>query len=217
MNNSQGFRVGDPIPIEQLPRKFVAAGGASLVFLVTPPSGACFIQKVSKKESNAHLVREARAFERAGVVQGLVKYLGFDVRNGLFLKFLEGETLATKLTWQGRLSDQHAVSLVRSLCKTVHVLHQRGVIHRDLAPNNILITNDGNVWVIDLGLALVAAEGGGYEEFELGRVGTGIYKDPEINDFFPGDAQSDVYSIGQLLATMTLPPSEAKLQQINKK
>jgi serine/threonine protein kinase len=162
----------------------------------------------------ARILREAQAYEvlQRGEARapGLVGCLGFDPEQGaLVLEWLDGVTFAT-LIQRRPYPESLLISWAVSICKTLKFMHKNGVIHRDLAPKNVMLLTGtkAEVRLLDLGLALVASPMGGYEPFAPGRVGTIPYRAPEVSDAFPGDARSDIYSLGRLLADFARPRGE---------
>lgn len=116
-------------------------------------------------------------------------------RHFLSMEWIDGETLAAMLTRRGRPPLDEAVRIARRLCAGLAAAHDRGVIHRDLTPSNVMLDESGAVRITDFGVA------------ELGRVvrgrrareGTPAYMAPEQ---FAGEevtARSDIYSLGLLL------------------
>ncbi|MEM9378556.1 MAG: serine/threonine-protein kinase [Planctomycetota bacterium] len=113
----------------------------------------------------------------------------------------------TEYAERHRLSLEERLQLVRQVCAAVQHAHQKGVVHRDLKPNNVLVTEDGGasqVKVIDFGLA--KAMGAKLVEAslftEVGQiVGTPTYMAPEQADptNLDVDTRADVYAIGVLL------------------
>ncbi len=96
------------------------------------------------------------------------------------------------------------IALLLDVCDAVHHAHQKGVIHRDLKPSNLLVTEGGNVKVIDFGIAKVAAgvDSPSSGLTERGQVlGTLSYMSPEqcLGDTAAVDVRSDVYSLGVVL------------------
>src|SRR5207244_925917 len=96
---------------------------------------------------------------------------------------------------------QRVLDLVVQLCRVLAYVHNRGVVHRDIKPNNVLVQRDGIVKLLDFGLV-----GTGNELSEA--MGTPAYLAPEIREAHRGDHRSDLYSLGVLtyqLLTRRLP------------
>ena len=91
------------------------------------------------------------------------------------MEYLDGEDLASLLRRIGGLPQDKAIEFTRKLCAGLHAAHQRGVLHRDLKPRNIMIDGRGQLRITDFGLAAIA------EEVALGdiRSGTPAYMSPE--------------------------------------
>jgi serine/threonine-protein kinase len=79
------------------------------------------------------------------------------------MEYVDGEDLASLLTRIGRLPADKAVETARKLCSGLAAAHDRGVIHRDLKPQNIMMNKRGEVVIMDFGLAAIAGEIGGAE------------------------------------------------------
>ena len=73
---------------------------------------------------------------------------------GLILELVEGPTLADRIA-RGPLSLDETLQIARQIAEALEAAHERGIIHRDLKPANIKVTPDGNVKVLDFGLAKV--------------------------------------------------------------
>jgi hypothetical protein len=110
--------------------------------------------------------------------------------------FVDGPTLADLVRDGGPLEVPRAVLLVRQLCQALAPLHAAGVVHRDVAPGNVVVAADG-AHLIDLGIARVRVEGVAHDTTRLGTWG---FAAPEQYGFAQTDARSDVFSLGRLLA-----------------
>ncbi len=113
-------------------------------------------------------------------------------------EYIEGRSLREHLRAE-TISFREAASLSRRIAEALHAAHEVEIVHRDLKPSNILISEDGNPYVADFGLATIEAE---CASKERGRVaGTPAYMSPEQargDDGQLGPA-TDVYSLGVIL------------------
>ncbi|PRH81622.1 protein kinase domain-containing protein [Arenimonas caeni] len=121
------------------------------------------------------------------------------------MEFIEGSPL-TSYCEQARLSLRERLALFIRVCEGVQHAHQRGVVHRDLKPGNILVSEvDGRPLpkIIDFGIATAASRSlaAGERAGELERAGTPDYMSPEQSGLqgVEVDTRSDVYSLGVLL------------------
>ena len=116
----------------------------------------------------------------------------------LSMEYLDGEDLASLLRRIGRLPQDKAVEFTRKLCAGLHAAHERGVLHRDLKPGNIMIDGRGQLRITDFGLAAIA------EEVALAdiRSGTPAYMSPEQKAGKEVTTRSDIYSLGLVVYEM---------------
>src|SRR4051812_4447859 len=117
-------------------------------------------------------LRTARQVSHKNVVR-LYDLGDADGRRFLTMEYVDGEDLASLLRRIGRFPQDRALAIARQLCAGVAAAHERGVIHRDLKPHNVMIDGDGNVRITDFGIATAEADAGG--EF----AGTPQYMAPE--------------------------------------
>lgn len=110
--------------------------------------------------------------------------------------YVEGPTLGELVRERGPLAPARAAALARQLCQALAPLHAAGVVHRDVAPGNVVVAADG-AHLIDLGIARVRVEGATHDTTRLGTWG---FAAPEQYGFAQTDARSDVFSLGRLLA-----------------
>jgi serine/threonine-protein kinase len=116
----------------------------------------------------------------------------------LSMEYVDGENLATLLKRIGRLPEDKAVELARQLCAGLAAAHERGVLHRDLKPQNVMIDGRGQVRITDFGLA-------GHAETFRGddiRAGTPAYQAPEQSAGKEVTTRSDLYALGLVLYEM---------------
>lgn len=113
------------------------------------------------------------------------------------MDFIEGMTLRSLVARRGSLSAEDAISVVVEVCRAVGHAHSKGVIHRDLKPENVMIDTEGDVFVMDFGLARATEEPGLTQSGVI--MGTPFYMSPEQLAGEKLDERSDVYSIGLIL------------------
>jgi tRNA A-37 threonylcarbamoyl transferase component Bud32/tetratricopeptide (TPR) repeat protein len=118
------------------------------------------------------------------------------------MPFVEGESLRARLARDGRLSVADVVSILRDVTRALAYAHEHGVVHRDIKPDNVLLSG-GTAVVTDFGIAkaLNAAKDARSTDSGLTQVGTSvgtpIYISPEQAAGDPNvDARSDIYSLG---------------------
>jgi serine/threonine-protein kinase len=116
-----------------------------------------------------------------------------DGRRFLTMEYVDGEDLASLLRRIGRIPGDKAVAIARQLCAGLGAAHERGVIHGDLKPANVMLDGEGNVRITDFGLAAAIDDPGTV------RAGTPQYMAPEQLAGQPGSVRSDIYALGLVL------------------
>jgi serine/threonine-protein kinase len=120
-------------------------------------------------------------------------------QNYIVMEYVQGETLKDRIRRQGRLDGDQAVAIALELLAAIAAAHSRGVVHRDVKSQNILIDAEGRVKVADFGIA----QAGDPSMTEAGSVlGTAQYLAPEQARGEPVDERSDLYSVGVVLYEM---------------
>ena len=113
----------------------------------------------------------------------------------LSMEYVDGEDLGGLLQRIGRLPEDKALVTARQLCAGLQAAHDRGVIHRDLKPQNIMMNKRGQVVIMDFGLAAIADQLTGAEVHN----GTPAYMAPEQLKGAEVTARSDIYALGLVL------------------
>jgi serine/threonine protein kinase len=130
-------------------------------------------------------------------------------------EFIDGENLAQRLRTRGTLPPRQAVRIAIQALKGLEAIHRAGIIHRDISPENLMITPDDAVKIIDLGVAKV-------DDSDVSQTRTGIfvgklrYAAPEQLGFMGEgekiDGRADLYALAMVLVELLTgrPPYEAK-------
>ncbi len=124
----------------------------------------------------------------------------------IVMEYIEGITLKSYMSSHGKLSFSEICNFTEQILAALDHAHSRGVVHRDIKPQNIMILDDGSIKVTDFGIAKLPSAQTVTETDKA--IGTVYYISPEQASGKKVDARSDIYSLGALLyelATGTLP------------
>jgi len=113
----------------------------------------------------------------------------------LSMEMVDGENLASLLRRIGRLPPDKALEIARQLCAGLAAAHEKGVLHRDLKPTNVMLDGQGNVRITDFGLAGLAES---LRDEDI-RSGTPRYMSPEQLQGREVSVRSDIYALGLVL------------------
>jgi tetratricopeptide (TPR) repeat protein len=152
-------------------------------------------------EACARLQREARAAATINHPHVCVVHEVGEAADGrpfIVMEYLEGETLAARLTRQQRLTPDEVLTLGCEAADALAAAHARGVVHRDLKPSNIILTPHG-LKLLDFGLASVARDAVARQEEAGAFMGTLRYMSPEQRRGEALDARTDLFSLGVVL------------------
>ncbi len=113
----------------------------------------------------------------------------------ILMQYVAGENLQERVARQGRHPAKEAVRIILEVTRALGHLHGAGLIHRDVKAENVVISADGKVKLIDFGLAKDLMEDGGLT-IPGAMLGTPIYMAPEIGQVANVDGRADLYSLG---------------------
>jgi serine/threonine protein kinase len=180
--------------------------GREVAIKILPETFAQDPERLARFQREAQILA-ALSHPHIGGIHGLDEAIGIRF---LVLELVSGESLAQRLS-RGALPVDEALAVARQLVDALEAAHDKGIVHRDLKPANIMLTDDGQVKVLDFGLAKVetpAASSGGmthsptltFAATQAGVIlGTAAYMSPEQAKGRPADKRSDVWAFGCVL------------------
>ncbi|WP_410592411.1 serine/threonine-protein kinase [Amycolatopsis sp. lyj-23] len=168
------------------------------------------------ERTRARTIREARVTARLRHPHAVVVYDVVEQGAAAYItmEYLPARTLTQLLEEHGPLVPEYVAELGAQLASALAAAHAEGVVHRDISPNNVLVTTDGSAKITDFGAAHARGEG-----TATGRglvVGTPAYLAPEVADGAEPGFPADVYSLGATLYTALegRPPSGTDENQL---
>jgi eukaryotic-like serine/threonine-protein kinase len=166
--------------------------------LATDPQIASRFEQEARAASS---VRHPNAIDvnDFGIAEGEIPFI--------VMELVEGETLGSLLRREGPMTVERAANIIRQVCGALEVAHSVGVIHRDIKPDNILISAyEGTDWaeVVDFGVAKIQEDVNRRAALTGANliIGTPRYMSPEQCEERPVDARSDIYSLGVVVYEM---------------
>jgi serine/threonine protein kinase len=145
--------------------------------------------------------RAASALDHPNIVKAL-EYNGVGASPFLVMEYVDGESLGQRIERDGAIPEGEAVAIIAQVCQGLYKAHKMALIHRDVKPDNVLVTSDGIAKLTDLGL-VKDIEG----ELNLTRTGRGLgtphFMAPEqFRNAKHADVRCDIYSLGATLYMM---------------
>ncbi len=118
----------------------------------------------------------------------------------IVMEFIEGRTLKEYISVTGAISTSEAIGYCKQILSALRHAHERGIVHRDIKPHNIMLLDDGTVKVTDFGIAHVS----NFETITMTdtAIGSVHYISPEQARGLATDEKSDIYSTGVMLYEM---------------
>jgi TolB-like protein/tRNA A-37 threonylcarbamoyl transferase component Bud32/lipoprotein NlpI len=169
-------------------------------------------EKIALKLINPEIAKDKKTIERFSNELRLARKIRHKNVCGMFdlgeekgthyitMEFVPGEDLRSSIRRFGQLPIGKSISIAKQICEGLVEAHRLGVIHRDLKSNNIMIDKEGNVRVMDFGIAR-SLEAKGITGAGV-MIGTPEYMSPEQVEGKDVDQRSDIYSLGVILYEM---------------
>ena len=118
----------------------------------------------------------------------------------IVMEYIAGKTLKQVIRSRGPLVNEEAVDIMKQLCSAVAEAHSRGIIHRYIKPQNVIVKADGSLKILDFGIATAL---GSVQLTQANNVmGSVHYLAPELAKGEPASFQSDIYALGIVLYEM---------------
>jgi serine/threonine-protein kinase len=118
----------------------------------------------------------------------------------IVMEYVEGQSLRELIRAEGPIEPGQAAEITAEIASALGFAHRNGVVHRDVKPGNVLLTQTGTVKVTDFGIARAGASDGLTQTGSV--MGTATYFSPEQAQGLPVDGRSDVYALGVVLYEM---------------
>lgn len=177
--------------------------------LVNRAPGECEVGLLSGDRQQQYRVQlkrflmEAQSIAQFGKAKDIVNVYDFFEANNtayIIMEYVDGVLLKDYLERQGRLEPDVALSVITPIIKAVKKIHTKGIIHRDISPDNIFISGENSIKVFDFGAARLSdsSEGkAGEKVIKVGYSAPEQYRDKSCQDFY-----TDIYSVGAILYQM---------------
>ncbi|MCH3961234.1 MAG: Stk1 family PASTA domain-containing Ser/Thr kinase [Solobacterium sp.] len=118
----------------------------------------------------------------------------------IVMEYVVGQTLKQVIKSRGPLLNEEAVDIMKQMCSAIAEAHSRGIIHRDIKPQNVIVKADGSIKILDFGIA--TAKGAMQLTQANNVMGSVHYLAPELARGEPSSPQSDIYALGICLYEM---------------
>jgi len=168
----------------------------STTVCIHEPTGKLYVRKLLPAEC-AEQYRRIMSIDNVHIARVGIDWDGAELN--VFRPYMSGETLQELLDSRGALSVAESVNIAVQLCDGLETLHLNGVIHRDVTPRNVLISDDGVVRLVDYGISRTYKADGNSDTVIMGTPG---YAAPEQFGFAQSDPRTDIYALGVLLNVM---------------
>lgn len=199
----------------------LGVGGMAAVYAATHRNGKRVALKMlhtelsTNTEVRQRFVDEGYAANRVGHT-GAVSVIDDDVAEDgsafLVMDLLEGETLETRLNRRGKLWPGEVLPIIYALLDVLAAAHEKGIVHRDIKPDNVFVTSEGKVKLLDFGIARMIQPGRPRTTQSGATMGTPAFMPPEQarGRWDQLDGRTDLWAVG---ATMFIQLTGRQVRQ----
>ena len=189
-------------------RKIGAGGMAEIYLAVDKETKEQVAIKILHPEQRNNIIHKKRFLSEIKLTQKvdspyivrILDYVWEDHIQYIVMEYIEGEILKDYISKRGRLTVDEAVEFAKELALGLEEIHNNGIVHRDVKASNIMVSEHGQIKIIDFGIAVNG------ESERLTRTGNVIgsvqYIAPEILEQRPITKLSDIYALGIILFEM---------------
>ena len=183
-------------------QRLLGTGGMAEVWYAESKIGMKAAVKILSEELSHNAQMQDRFFNEAKVMvqldhPNIRKVYGFDEIDGrpaIVMEYLEGTDLKSRLKRGQRFTQEELVKWWNQLVDALNYTHQKGIVHRDIKPGNIFVDREGNIKLLDFGIAKVRESISSTQTGQ--KLGTLMYMSPEqVRDSKHIDYRTDVYSL----------------------
>jgi serine/threonine protein kinase len=195
-----GTRLGQYTLIRQLAR-----GGMSEVYLARKEGDERFYAlKIAKQEDERHYQRLQREMRALSTLRHphILPVLDYGEQDGIgycVTPYIEHGTLKERIA-EGPLSVEETEKILTQIADALQFMHDAGLVHRDIKPGNVLLSETGEAWLADFGLAKDLQVRSDLTDGKC-LMGTPFYMAPELAEH-PASPSSDIYALGVVLYEM---------------
>jgi len=201
--------VGESLDQYKLIEVIARSGMASIFKAIDQVDGATVAIKVPYMQFESDVVFYGR-FQREEEVgrrlnhPNIIKVLTPKRKSRMYIamEYVEGLSLRGMMREPGGMPTEKALDIARQICEAMVYMHSQGVVHRDLKPENILVTHEGQIKIMDFGIALDESARRLTWSGLSSTIGTPDYMAPEQVSGRRGDVRTDIYSLGVILYEM---------------
>src|ERR1700728_1245696 len=184
--------------------------GREVAIKVLPAEFAHDPERLSRFQREAKILASLN-HPNIAAIYGLEEHVGTSY---LVMELVPGETLAERIKRGGAIPEDETLTIARQMAEALEAAHEKAIIHRDLKPANVKVTPDGNVKVLDFGLAKAFVDEGSSQDLANSptmsgartmqgvTLGTAAYMSPEQARGKSVDKRADVWAFGVVLYEM---------------